>query len=173
MNFSIKNTLPLWILFFTCSFLHGAETVVEDPYPIKYHFYEKEDFIKVKIVPPVGTMSESTLYKIYNPDPNGVAVRIKNDQLERLETFYQLIDIEVYAAPSQEEGGVTFEIREHLERKSTDRKILKDEITNTSKYSVKTDKQVDFRADVLPKLTFNGKSPHIKYVKFFTKPSQY
>jgi hypothetical protein len=161
MNFSMKDTLPLWILFLTCSFLHGAETV--------YQFYEQEDCIKVKIVLPVGIMAKSTLYKINNPDSKGVAVQIKNDSLECLETFYQLVDIEMYAVPSQEEGGVTFEITENLERTPTDRKTLQDKLTNSSKYFVKTDKQVDFRKDVTPKLTFNRDSPQIKYVRFYTK----
>ena len=169
MNFLIKNTLPLWILCFTCSFLHGAEAVEEDLYHTQYQFYEFEDCIKVKVVLPAGIMAKSTLYKINNSDPKGVAVLIKNDQLECLETFYQLVDIEIYAVPSQEEGGVTFEVIENLERKPTDKKTLQDKLTNSSKYFVKTDKQVDFRDDVTPKLTAIRNSPN-KYVRFFTKP---
>ena len=170
MNFSIKNTLLLGILFFTCSFIHGAETVVEDPYPTEYQFSSKEDYIKVKITLPVRTMSESTLYKINNPDPKGVSVRINNDQLECSEIFYQLIDIEVHAVPSHEEEGVTFVVIKNLERIPTDGEILTDKRTRTTEYFVKTDKQVNFRNDVIPKLTFSRNSPNIKYLRFFTKP---
>jgi hypothetical protein len=169
VNFSIKNTLVLWLLYFTCSFLHGAETIGGDLYLTKYQFYENADCIKVKIVLPVGKGAESTLYKINNPDSKRVAVHITNDSLERLETFYQLVDIEVHAVSSQEEGGVTFEIVETLEKKPTDGTVLKDTLTTSSKYFVKTDKQVDFRDDILPKLTVSRDSPHIKYVRFFTK----
>lgn len=55
-----------------------------------------------------------------------------------------------------------FEIIENLKRKPTDRKTLKDKITNSSKYFVKTDKQVNFRGAVLPELTITKKSPYIK-----------
>lgn len=170
MNFSIKNTLPLWVLFFTCFFLRGAEAAEEDPFLTECKFWEKEDCIKVKIVFPEGTVAKSTLYKIKNPDPKGVSIRIKNDQLECLETFYQLVNIEVHAVPSHEEGGVTFQIIENLERIPTDKKILQDKLTNSTKYFVKTDKQVNFRNDVIPKFTFSGNSPYINYIRFFTKP---
>lgn len=170
MDFSIKKILPLWILFFTCSFLNGAETLKENLNLPKYKFYPKEDCIKVKIVFPVGMMDESTLYRINNPYSKGVAVRIKNNQLKCLETFYQLVDIEVYAVPCQEERKVMFEIKENLERKPTVSKVLRDTMTNITEYIVTTDKEVDFRNDVLPHLTFIRDSPNIKYLKFYTKP---
>jgi hypothetical protein len=170
VNFSIKNTLALWILFFSCFFLRGAEAAEENACFTECIFWENEDCIKVKIVFPEGTIAKSTLYKINNPDPKGVSVRIKNDQLGCLETFYQLVDIEVHAVPSHEEEGVTFEIIENLEKIPTDKKILKDKLKNSTKYFVKTDKQVNFRNDIIPKLTFSGNSPDIKYLRFFTKP---
>jgi hypothetical protein len=170
MNFSIKNTVTLFILIFTCSFLHGAETAEEGHLLANYCFYEKEDFIKINIALPVEIMSESTLHRINSPNSKGVAIKIKNDQLKYLENFYQLVDIEVYATPSPEEEGVTFEIKENLEKIPTSREILKDKITNSAKFFVKTDKHVDFRKDVLPKLTcFRDNFEHIKYVRFFTK----
>ena len=170
MNFSIKKTLPLWILFFTCFFLRGAEAAEEEPFLTECEFWENEDCIKVKIVFPEGTIAKTTLYKINNTDPKGVSVRIKNDQLECLETFYQLVDIEVHAVPSHEEEGVRFEIIENLERIPTDKRFLKNKRTNSTKYFIKTDKQVNFRNNVMPKLTFSGNSPNIKYIRFFTKP---
>lgn len=173
MNFSIKNTLSLWILFFSCSFLHGAENVEEDlyvttenPQHSECEFYDKEDCIKVKIVLSVGRIANSELYKINNPDSKDSAFKIKNHQLECLKTFFQLADIEVYA--SQEEGGVTFKIIENLERKPTSGKTLKDTLELSQKYFIKTDKQVDF--NVTPKLTVSRNSPQIKYLRFFTKP---
>ncbi len=156
------------ILFFTCSFLHGAETA-EDLYPIKYQFYENEDCIKVKITHPEGIKAKSTLYKINNPYSKGVTVQIKNDQLKCLEAFFQVVNIEVHAVQSREEGGVTFKIIENLERKPTNKEILTDKLTNSTTFFVKTDKQVDFRDDVIPKITGSGNSPHIQYVRFFTK----
>ena len=169
MNFSIKNILPLLILFFTCSFLHGAETAEEDLYPIKYQFYQNDDCIKVKITHPEGIKAKSTLYKIKNPSSKGVTVQIKNAQLKCLETFFQVVNIEVHAVQSREEGGVTFKIIENLERKPTNKELLTDKITNSTTYFVKTDKQVDIRNDIIPKLTGSGNSPHIQYVRFFTK----
>lgn len=169
MKFSIKNTLALWSLFFSCSYVYGAEAVEEDPYPTKYQFYEKEDCIKVKIVLPAEIKAKSTLYKINTPNSEDVAIQIKNNPLECLENFYQLVDVEVHAISSQAEGGVTFEIIENLEIKPTDRTILKDTFTRSAKYFVKTDKQVDFRDDVLPMLTVSKDSPNIKYLRFFTK----
>lgn len=161
MSFSIKNTLPLWILFFTCSFLRGTETVEEHVYP-KYYFYENKDCIKVKIVLPVDVEATSILSK-------GVAVQIKNDKLKSLETFYQLADIKVHAIPSQEKEGVKFEIIETLERKPANKDVLEDRLTRCTEYFVKTNKQVDFKDDLPPKFTVSPDSPHIKYLRFFTK----
>ena len=169
MSFLIKNTLTLWILFFTCSCLHGAETVEEKLYPSKYQFFENEDCIKIKITHPEGIIANSTLYKIKNPYSKGVTVQLKNNQLNCLETFFQVVYIEVHAAQSREEGGVTFKIIENLERKPTNKELLTDKLTNSATYFVKTDKPVDFRDDVIPKLTGSGNSPHIQYVRFFTK----
>jgi len=168
MHFSIKNILTLWVLFFACSFLHAAEPTEADL--AKYQFYEKDDCIKVKISLPAGIMPISTLYKINSPDSNGVAVQIKSSKAESLKDFYQLVSIEMYALPCPEEGGVIFEIIETLERKPTSKKIAQDKITSSSKYFVTTDNLVDFRNDILPKLTVSPSSPYIKYVRFFTKP---
>jgi len=177
MTFSIKNTLPLWILFFTCSYLHGDETVEEDlydnpanPQHSKCFFYEKKDCIKIKIVLPEGIEAkDSTLYKINSPDSKGLSVKIKNNKMKCLETYFQLVDIKVHAVPSQEEGGVTFEIIETLEKKQQNsRKIIKEQIVNNCKYLFTTDKQVDF--SVFPRLTFSAKFPNTKYLRFFTKP---
>jgi len=170
MNFSIKNTLPVWILLFSCFFLRSAEAVEETSYFTECTFWEKEDCIKVKMPFREGTIPESTVYKINNPDPKGVSVRIKNDQLEYLETFYQIVDIEVHAVPSDEEMVVWFEIIENLERISTDENILTYKLTNSSRYFLETDKHVNFRQDVLPLLTFSKNSPDTKYLRIFTKP---
>ncbi|WP_420421995.1 hypothetical protein [Simkania sp.] len=170
MNLSIKNILPLWILCFAFSFLYGAETAEENPYPINYTFYEQEDCIKVKITLPEDIKAKSTLYKINTPDPEVVAIQIKNNQMNSLEDVYHLVDIEMHAFPSPEEGGATFQITEKIVKKPTNRKILKDEIIATSTYFVKTDKQVDLRHDVLPRLTGSRNSHQIKYVRFFIIP---
>jgi len=170
MNFLKKTTLLPLILFFIFFSLHRAEAANGNPYDIKYQFIKKEDCIKVKIVLPVGVMPDSTLCRIKNPDSKGLAIKIKNDSLEYIETVNQLVDIEIYAIPCPKEGGVTFEIIENLERKSTDRKYIEYKHTTTTKYFVKTDKQIDFKDNVLPKLTVSQNSPDIKYVRFFTKP---
>ena len=169
MKFSIKNVLALCVLFFTCSFLHGDETIDTDLYLAKYTFYENEGCIKVKIVFPVEVKAKTTLYQINNSDSQGVSVQIKNDLLKGLKSFYQLVDVEVHATPSPEKGGVMFEIIEILEKKPA-KKIRKDTITSTSKYFFQIDKQVEFRDDVTPTLTVSKNSSNIKYLRFFTKP---
>ncbi|MCH9630435.1 MAG: hypothetical protein S4CHLAM37_04350 [Chlamydiia bacterium] len=170
MIFSKKSTLPLWILCFACSFLIGSENLKEYYTSPKYHFYEKEDCIKVKIVLSEGVMAQSSLRRIDSPDIWGIAAQIRNDSLKYLETYYQLVNVEINGVAFPEQGGVMFEIKENLEREPSSKRILRDKYTITSTCFIETDKQVDLRDDVNPRLTVSKNSPYIKYVRFFTKP---
>lgn len=172
MNFSIKKTLPLWILIFTCLFLGGAEATEEDSYLsllTDCRFLDQEDGIKVKMVFAEGTIGKCTTYKIKKPNPESMSVQIQNDQPEYLEylgAFYQIVDVEVHATPSYEEEGITFQVIEHLEIHTPDKKIANQKHTNSTKYFIKTDKKLNYKT--MPHLTVGKNSPEIKYIKFFT-----
>ena len=167
--------LPVWILFFTCSFLYGSENFesedFEDPYPVEYRFYENADCMKIKITHPKGIEAIGVLTKVRSsPGSEGVTVIISNKQLKRLEDYYQLVDMELHAISSPEKGGVTFELISRLERKPMDSRITRDMIINSETCFVETDRPLNFRDDVMPKLTGSANSSNIQYVRFFTNP---
>lgn len=170
MNFSIKKILPLFALFFACSFLHADDKPEEAQNFGKYYFFEKEDCVKVMIKLPEGSMDESTIIRLKSPDSKTMSVKIKNNSMRKLMDFEQLVDIEIHAYASPEEEGMTFDVIEHLENKPSNGPVAKITRTQSTTYFVKLDKPVTSIVNVLPKLTIVRGIPNIKYVRFYTKP---
>ena len=170
MFLSIKKTLPLWVLVFTCFCLHGAETEKEDPYPIIYELYIMEDYIELELILPEGIKSPCTLCKINTPNSKGVKVRMKSVRPECLENSFQLGHIEAHIVSSQTKGELKFEIIKTLEQYWDDSDTIKRRIVDKKVHHVALNKPIALRDDVVPKLTRSKTSPNIKYIKFFTKP---